>query len=285
MLTAAGRHADAADASLEFLTLRKQPDQLPSTSQLWFDHVSRLPDAAVGERLRTLAATIGEMTKENPALKPHVNRVASWLFEPQDLAGRTVEATDHDEADQDASLTAPLVSLMRFRQGRERGVSLDGLPKEMRHPVRWRLRRDAFLEPEQRAAIGAVLLRFPDATPWQQAVAEFWVSPQRRTIEQIKQRALAGDAPPGRLQRAIDVLAGGDNPEATSAAVELSDRLANTQAIGSESWYRAKLRAIELLDAAGEQAEAKKRARYVLLVRPPQESSFKRRFEAIAGQP
>jgi hypothetical protein len=285
MLTAAGRHAEAADAALEFLTLRKQPDQLPMTAHLWFDHVSRLPEADVGERLRVLAAATDEITKETPPLKPHLDRVASWLFEPQDLAGRTVEAVDVDEADQDRSLTAPLASLMRFRQGRERQVSLDGLSEEMRERVRWRLRRDAFLQPQRRPAIGAVLLRFPDATPWQQAVAEFWGSPDRGTIGRIRQLALAAEASSGRLQQAIGVLARGGNREATSVAVELSDRLANSHAIGSESWYRAKLRAIELLGAAGESAEAKKRARYVLLVRPPQDASLKRRLEAIAESP
>ena len=171
---------------------------------------------------------------------------------------------------------------MRFRQGDASATFPFPVPAELRDRVRWRLQRDAVLQPERRSRIGQVLLQFPDATPWQEAVAQFWAVSDQDSITALKQLAVKDPNPQTSLERATDLLSQSNRPEAVSAAVELADRMATTFPIGDNAWYEAKLRAIELLIRSGNGNEAKKRAKYVLLVRPPSDPSLRKRFEAVA---
>lgn len=282
ILTSAGRREEAAGAALEFLMLRKQIDQVLPTARLWFDFVATLPETAATERLSTFAAALDEVAREQPELKPAVNRVAAWLFDPDALVGRVMDVSFSGESNAGDPNGSFLESLLRFRQGDEASISPDAVAQDLRDRSRWRLERDASRLPKRRQAIGRVLLQFPDSTAWQTAVASFWISADRDSITTLKKLALAETSEQTRMRRAIDVLGQSQITEARMAAVELADRLTMTLPIGTDAWYEAKLVANDLLVRSGKEAEASKRARYVLLVRPPGKRSLRERFEAFA---
>jgi hypothetical protein len=175
-----------------------------------------------------------------------------------------------------------LAQLARVRSGEASEIDTAGITAKWLERARWRLLRDGRLRPARQPKLGQALLDLPGGTRWQRAVAELWHRPEESSIQGLKQLALADGAAPASLRKAYEWLAACPAPKARRAAVEMADRLASSVPVGDPAWYRAKLNGISLLADLGATAEAAKRARYVLLVRPPGDPGLRERFADFA---
>ncbi|WP_182870061.1 hypothetical protein [Stieleria mannarensis] len=279
ILVQSGRQEQAARDALELLTLGKQVDQVEPTMSLWFDYLSSLePDRATDE-IRSLAATLGELAAENDTLAEPIHRVAILLFDRPQMAFDSSALVGADPS------TEFLRQLKRFRAsggGGGAAIATKGVENTLLTRARWRLERDAMLDATTQRAIGTELLSWPDANEWQSATAQFWSDRDEASIEAIKRLAFAADPKPPALRRAMQLLAASDSEAAKRSAIELADRLAATMKIGSRDWYGAKSQAIQWLVEIGDQEQATKRARYVLLMHRPGDDELRQRFESLA---
>ncbi|WP_147868197.1 hypothetical protein [Stieleria maiorica] len=280
ILVQSGRLEQAARDALELLTLGKRVDQVGPTMALWFDYLSDLELDQATDEIRSLAATLGELADEDDALAEPIHRVAILLFDRPQMAFDSSALAGSDRS------TEFLTHLQRFRGSGGAGggaIPTDGVDDTLLSRARWRLERDAMLDTTAQRAIGAELLTWPNANEWQSAAAQLWSVQDEASVEAIKRLALSGNPKPPSLRRGMQLLAGSDSEAARWSAIELADRLAATMKLGSEDWYGAKLQAIQWLVEIGEQEQATKRARYVLLLHGPDDGELRRRFEAFAG--
>ncbi len=149
--------------------------------------------------------------------------------------------------------------------------------------VRWRLQRDALLAYQFQSPIGELLLNLPGGTPWQTAMATYWARKDAASIEAVKQLADSGSGGESRLTDAIELLSRSESKDAKLAAIELTDRLAAELQIAAPDWYEAKWQAATWLSELGEQDQARKRAKYVLLLHRPADPELAKRFERLAN--
>jgi hypothetical protein len=283
ILIAEKKRRDAAYAALEWLSFGRSERQLPIVADAWFEWLQTLDPERAGKELSVLSESLRELSAENSELGDAVSKVSVWLFDRADVLPRAETGGDGKINQADAS-AAFRQQLRDLRTGRSNQFDAQNISPQMVERVRWRLRRDALLDPNLQRAIGSVLSNWPDATDWEQAEAKLWETPQAKTIGQIRELAMANGGTTETLQRGMSVLGASVSGEAKRAAVQLADRLASKLPLGSDRWYELKLRAIRWLSEAREREQAQKRAAYLLLTRPPDEPALRKEFETFAGR-
>lgn len=281
ILKQSGRGEDAARVAVEFLMLRRQPDQVDATTDLVFNFVSSLDLETATSELGSLAPTYRELVSETESLSIPIARSAVWLLDRSLLQEFAKEL-------EGAAVDPGLVNrLLAFRTGQADAVSTEGASPELIERARWRLERDAMLDSSQQPVIGKVLLDWPSSDTsdqaWHRATAAYWAQGDQQSIDQIKRLALEGENQSESLRRALMVLRSSDSKAGNQLAIELSDRLAAMMKIGSESWYKEKLRAIRLLVQAGQKDEAIKRAKYILLIHPPKDAEIRKQLQQLSS--
>ncbi|KAA5538815.1 hypothetical protein FYK55_26375 [Roseiconus nitratireducens] len=288
LLVAAGRREDAATAALQQLLLANDPAQLDRVAGLWYDWLSDLETAQATEPLDTLSNALEEIAESNPEFRSAVDRLSVWMFDRGRLSiepGLTI--------DQDATASGPPFRLLADLRASEaagdigeqverlRDVVLDdgsAIAPEWLQRFSWRLFRDAALQPTLRSQLGPLLAAWPQLTEWQRAQAKLWEGVDADSIGRVKEIALDGKDPRESLRKAIALLGNSDSQAALEAALELSDRLAAGVKMGTTDWHQAKLQSIGMLRRLGRDEEARKRAAYILLTRPPEDDALKQRY-------
>ncbi|MCO8124343.1 hypothetical protein NHH03_21565 [Stieleria sp. TO1_6] len=272
ILVAQDRSLDAAGAALELLMLGHNPQQLDPVLTRWFDYLQSTDTESATTALASLAGSLDELAAETPELSADIRRASVWLFDREQFNTQGLEFDAQDPSQ------LFLQQLARLRSGEPETLNTADVPAQLLIRARWRLQRDAERDASLQPTIGKQLLQWPQATPWQSAMAGLWAAPNPDSIDAIKQLASSGDDPRQSLQRGIDLLATSSSSDAQRAAVQLSDQLAASLPQRSEQWYTTKLQSIRWLSGLGETEEAGKRAAYVLLVHPPQDPELKQQF-------
>ncbi|MEM6468403.1 MAG: hypothetical protein AAF802_02455 [Planctomycetota bacterium] len=265
MMEQAKRLEDSADLASEYLLLSSQADLVPEVADKHFRILKTMAVAEATERLRTLEETFLEVESENIDLRPSVTEVSSWLLD--------LSVANTRSADQIAD--SPFKQLLVFRIGSGETIepnTVVGDDPEWVARVRWRLYRDAVTTASRQKSIGKVLSQLPDSNASEKATAVFFSDASRETSDSLIEAAVASDDRRFALKQAIEVLASVNQTFAFERAGEAAERLAQTFPIGSGGWYQAKIEACRQLVRAGRQLEARKRAQYVLLTRPPTDS-------------
>ena len=276
ILVKTGRQEEAAHSALQLLMLGKRLDQIAPTMTLWFDYVSKLDADQATTALASLSAALDELTRETPSLAGPLARDATCLLDqplPPTISAAEIQPDESAEF---------LEQLSRFRTTGSGAFDVTNVGAELLNRARWRLQRDATLDPSRQRAIGNLLSTWPNQDPWQQATASLWANQDAASIEAIRKLALAGQDQPVSLRRAMEAVATVRSSDAIRAAVELGDRLAATMKIGSQDWYAIKLRSTQWLREVGDAAAAKKRASYILLLHSPEDPQLKQQFERLA---
>ncbi|WP_197137991.1 hypothetical protein [Crateriforma conspicua] len=180
-------------------------------------------------------------------------------------------------------LRPPLDVFLRLRQG---GKSVSMPPPDdadLAKAMAWRLMRDAKDRRGMRRHVAGQLIQWPTLSPDDFAAAErlIWLGRSDEAIALYD--AMLSSSPGGIavLRRAASDLSDSRRGDDWKEAVKLWDRLASGVPQGSDAWYQARLRAAKLYRLSGRASEADKRARYVLLTRPPNDSKLKQAFRAL----
>lgn len=269
-----GRFEDAAQASLELLTLGKRTDQFAPTLTRWFIYLSQLDVSQATEALESLTSTLRELARESDGLAALIAEASTWLFDRRSL---DAQAAMPDGSNASATF---LDQLAAFRRSGTGSIETDGVEGELLRRARWRLERDAMLDTSVQRAIGDVLSAWPNADPWQSATSEFWKRQDPSSIEAIVRLAQSDEQRDSAMRRGMRLLSTSVSADAKRAAIELSDRLAAKMKIGTDQWYSVKLQAIAWLKQIGDHEQASKRARYVLLLHKPEDSEVRKQFES-----
>lgn len=278
MLVQTNRLSDAAQASLELLALGHRPDQLGPAMTLWFDSLSQLDQRRLKIQLDSLSAALSEIADETKSLDEPIRRVSIWLLDRRYLSAESANLKGDDDT------TNFLRQLARLRTRGEGVLDTSGSIGVLLQRARWRLQRDAMMDPTLQRSVGKILADWPDASVWQKAMAQLWTAQDDEAIDSVKRLSNSGDDRPASLRRGMELLAATHSADAKMAAIELSDRLAAIMKIKSERWYSIKLQAIGWLKQMGKTEEAQKRAEYILLLNAPSDSDLRKRFEAYAGR-
>ena len=124
-----------------------------------------------------------------------------------------------------------------------------------------------------------MLSDWPDADEWLSARGTLWTEANAKSIGSVKLLGLSKT--PGATERAISLLLETQSKEAMNASIILADRLASRLPLGSPEWHEWKLKSMQWLRQTGQADEAAKRAKYILLTRPPKDDQLKAAYEAF----
>ena len=269
-----GDMKSAAYAASEFLLLETQQSAYERTMTAWFRWLSSLDADAATQELVVVEESLRELFVERPPLQGKIRETAVWLFDQPDAVGGL--ATSADKI-QDTFLRR----VAELRRSQPLMLTFDGVDDAVLDRVRWRLIRDGILDPKKQPRLGRVLRDWPEADPWLKARGTLWMEVNAKSIGELTLLGLS--KVPGATQRAIEILLETKSDEATRSAVTLADRLASRLPIGSEAWHEWKLKAITWLKQVGQTDEAVKRAKYILLTRPPQDATLKEAYRAFGA--
>ncbi|MEO1527165.1 MAG: hypothetical protein AAFX06_17125 [Planctomycetota bacterium] len=261
----------AAYAASEYLVLEEAQSAFDRTASAWFAWVSSLEPDKVADELVVFEESLHELLITRPELRRTIHGTAAWLLDQPNRVGEVTLSPSEIE-------NPFLQNVARLRSQETRILAASITDETLLERVRWRLVRDGILEPKKQALIGNVLREWPGADAWQSARSELWAEVTEKSIAEVVLLGLKRG--PGATERAIQLLRETESLEATKAAITLADRISNRSQIGSEKWHDWKLKAIEWLEQTGQHDEAAKRAKYILLTRPPEDADRKRRYES-----
>lgn len=257
-----GRDRDAAEFALQWFTLRKDATSSNLVESMWFELVKGLPNEQSKSALKSLSQATCEIAAENPQLVSTVLPLAALLFDnPEQL---NVETTDNSDS------TDPLVdAIWNLRTLGQGHLEFTDVTESRLQRARWRLERDLSTGSTFVRAIAKQLQRWPNATPWQRAKVEFWLSEDQASINSIAKIVMTTGVNSVAVEEAMRLLSQSENPFAKKTAAQLADRVATSLPLRSERWYEAKINAIKWIYESGDVQEAGKRASFLMLVHPP----------------
>lgn len=171
-----------------------------------------------------------------------------------------------------------VAALLQFRRSGQPTDALQTIPQELLQSSNWRLMRDGQKDPQHRQAIAKLLSTWNGSEPsLEQAQRLIWLEDVPGAVSMLND--MAGKSA-SEMKRAAALLGESNNKDAQKQAIQFWDRLAAGTSKGSELWHQAKLAGIDLLIKIGEQSEAKRRAKFVLLTMPDVDDSYRKQYEA-----
>ncbi len=144
-----------------------------------------------------------------------------------------------------------------------------------------RLMKDARETPNRRTATAKWIQQWPGVDSQSLDACErfIWLG-DLDNANQLIETLISNAANRGDMLRSIaTILSTSEDARAKQEAVRRWDQLASGLPIGSEPWHQSKLSAIEVLRELGNSEEAKRRASYILLTKPPGDAKTKNRYE------
>lgn len=273
VLSSQQRFIDAAEVATSVPLEQVNVQQLQQATELWRTGLRSSPAEQWGANVERF----------QEAFKPLLSRddcIAQYVFAATLLMDRAW--LDRLPSHESGTGTPFIDALLAFRRtGRAEGA-LSEVPADLRDDAAWRLMRDGRAHPRLRAAIAAQIDQWTEGSKrsLEQAERLLW---QNRVDDAVKMlEALGGEAPNSAqvMKQAATLLGSADQREARQAAIRFWDQLATGARKGSLVWHEAKISAIRLLSQTGQQEEARRRARYILLTMPSIESTWKEQYVA-----
>ncbi len=180
-------------------------------------------------------------------------------------------------------------ALIEFRKAGKEDQVLSTIPETERADVIRRLMLDARAEPSRRRAIALLIEAWIDSRDSEPSLSLgqverlLWLNQIPQAIgaasSLIKQSPDSAEA----IQGVAELLGSSRDPEARKQAILWWDQLAAGSTAGSDVWHKAKLAAIQLLAATGQNDQARQRAKYILLTKPDLQLDLRRRYQAVGN--
>ncbi|MDA7893297.1 hypothetical protein N9B25_00945 [bacterium] len=160
-------------------------------------------------------------------------------------------------------------------------------PAELLDQVERRLMLDARDNPALRQKVVKALAKWLGVAPVSMNSAQRWLwqSDSAKATELLKEVMENSKDPRKAVQQAAAMLGSTDDTKAQRAGVALWDELAAGLPQGTRSWHEAKLAAVRLLQRIGDQEEAYRRARFVLLTQTTMDEDLRRQYQLVKKKP
>ncbi len=177
--------------------------------------------------------------------------------------------------------------LLSFRRGRPGSDKLGPPPLPIAEIATWRLMRDGREYPQLRQSIATTMNAWPtnDQPSMEHAERLIWLGRVSDAVTMLHKLIEDSSHSGETINDAAAMLGASDDPAAQAAAIKMWDRLASGIPQGSPSWHQAKLRSIQLLAQTGNQDEARRRAKYILLTAAPSQTDLKQQYQSAAAMP
>ncbi len=172
-------------------------------------------------------------------------------------------------------------SIITFRQ---RGLMpTESPPLDLLPQIEQRLMADARTDPSVRPKTLALLGKWLGSEPVSMESAErcLWGSDVEKAIELLKEVQKTSADPRQSIQQAATMLGSSDNSKAQQAGVALWDEFASGLPQGQRVWHEAKLAAIRLLQRMGNQQEAYRRAKFILLTQATIDEALRSQYQSV----
>ena len=172
-------------------------------------------------------------------------------------------------------------SLINFRRS---GLTpAEAPPLALLAQVEQRLMADARTDPSVRPKTLALLGKWLGSEPVSMESAErcLWGSDVEKAIELLKEVQKTSADPRQSIQQAATMLGSSDNSKAQQAGVALWDEFASGLPQGQRVWHEAKLAAIRLLQKMGDQQEAYRRAKFILLTQGTIDEALRSQYQSV----
>ena len=233
--------------------------------------------AANAEWLKVTSAFQVVMKKliSNDAMRSRFRLVAALHLDRPEIAD--LKPLGLDVFSEDAFID----SLITFRQS---GRIPTASPPEDRLPqIEKRLMADARADPLLRPRTLDVLVNWigADTASMESAERALWNGDVKQAIELLNKVQKASKDPRRAIQQAATMLGATDNPKAQQAGVVLWDEFAGGLPQGEPVWHDAKLAAIRLLQRIGDQQEAYRRAKYILLTQGTIDDALRSQYQSV----
>ena len=172
-------------------------------------------------------------------------------------------------------------SLINFR--RSGVMPAESPPSVLLLQIEQRLMADARTDLSLRQKTVALLAKWLGSEAVSMASAErcLWASDVEKAIKLLKEVQKTSADPRKSIQQAATMLGSSDNTKAQQAGVALWDELAAGLPQGQYAWHEAKLAAIRLLQRMGNQQEAYRRAKFILLTQGTIDDALRSQYQSV----
>ncbi len=172
-------------------------------------------------------------------------------------------------------------SFINFR--RSAVIPAESPPSVLLPQVEQRLMADARNDPSLRQKTVALLAKWlgSEAVSMESAERCLWDSEVEKAIMLLKELQKISTDPRQSIQQAATMLGSSDNSKAQQAGVALWDELASGLPQGQRIWHEAKLAAIRLLQRMGNQQEAYRRAKFILLTQRTIDDALRVQYQSV----
>ncbi|WP_145421534.1 hypothetical protein [Planctomycetes bacterium K23_9] len=272
LLARQDRLQEAAQLATSFLNDASTSQEIAATIDAWMKLVVDSNESVQAKTLSEFQLAF-ESLKQFPAIARGYAFAEAFLLDVNQLSDTQSipKATNIHE-----TFAADLAG---FRRNQTVTDTLKSPPERRRDIAQWRLMRDGKLNPKHRSTI-AQLISSWDAGWEQQIPLLVWAGKREQAETLAKETAAAADQPAPIWKLLANTLANSQNRTDQLQGVQVWDQLAAGLPKSSVPWHEAKLGAIELLIKLGEQADAQRRAKYVLLTNSPADATLRQRYES-----
>ena len=172
-------------------------------------------------------------------------------------------------------------SLIAFR--REGKSITETPPPELLTQVESRMMADARQNADCRSRVTTILERWTDSSDVSVESAErsLWKGDVEGAIDRLRTVREKSSNPQASTRQAATILGASPDKKAQQAGVQLWDKLASGLPQGSRQWHEAKLSAIKLMQQIGDDQEAYRRARFVLLTQSNIDEDLRRQYQLV----
>ena len=172
-------------------------------------------------------------------------------------------------------------SFINFR--RSQLIPAGAPPAVLLPQVEQRLMADARTDASLRQKTVALLVKWlgSEAVSMESAERSLWDSQVEKAIDLLKEVQKTSTDPRQSIKQAATILGSSDNSKAQLAGVAFWDELASGSPQGQRVWHEAKLASIRLLQRMGDQEEAYRRAKYILLTQGKMGEALRNQYQSV----
>jgi len=267
-----GRFVDAAQVVSQIPVDQLTDDDISIIASAWRSAFRHSIDPSLEEPSQRFHQSMRPLL-ESPLVRSRYRAIASMLLNRDAMAGLPESVSQESFID----------ALIDFRQQGILAAGLQSVPVEHAADVRWRLIRDGRASPQLRPRIAKLLRQWDSESEptFDRAELLLWSGETDESIQLVRTLVEASGRDVSALKQAANLLGSANVGQAHQEAIRLWDSIAAGTRKGSQLWHEAKIAGIGLLQQAGNQEEANKRAKYILLTMPKIDTKLKQQYQSV----
>ena len=276
ILTRQNRWADLAKTATQFLKHNPTQSEIDQAIEYWLQLPEKQPnemESTIGQFQIAFAPLLG-----NVLIAKTYPFAACFLLESNDLHVLPVSVKPANPGQEFAN------AFLRFRRDQTEPELLKTVPPNRKPIAHWRLMRDAQSAANKRSSVANLLQQWGCDTPSDNATLLVWKGQTQKAIELITAEAKVSKQRSRLWKGLADTLVNSNQSDNINEAIKIWDRLSTGLPKATPEWHEAKINAIELMVRVGKVDDANRRAKYVLLTNPPQDSDLLRRYLAVSNR-